>query len=186
MDVLCAGGSVLAAVERAICVLEDAPQFDAGTGAHLGLDGRAELDAGVIRGADQRIGAVGAVTAVRNPISLARKVLEETTNVHLVADGAARYARLMGVPAYDPRTPERIRQWETLRTLLMSGVPEKIEKIPVMYRNAAMTWWAQEGRLADYLARPEDTVGATIYFLSDAASFITGQVLYVDGGVTTW
>src|SRR5438309_695848 len=74
--VLSRGGPALDAVEAAIMELEDAPVFDAGTGSHLNLDGRVECDAMVMDGASLRAGAVACVQRIRNPIRLARAVLE--------------------------------------------------------------------------------------------------------------
>src|SRR5438067_118645 len=76
-EVLAAGGASLDAVIAAVVVLEDDPLFNAGTGATLNLEGEAECDACVMTGQDLRAGAVTAVRGVKNPILLARKILEE-------------------------------------------------------------------------------------------------------------
>src|ERR1700736_5161705 len=86
-----AGGSALDAVEAAVVVLENDPVFDAGFGSHLNLDGRVECDAIVMDGATLRAGAVAALQHVRNPIRLARKVLENCPHMTLVAEGAERF-----------------------------------------------------------------------------------------------
>ncbi|MCX7671711.1 MAG: isoaspartyl peptidase/L-asparaginase [Anaerolineae bacterium] len=99
--VLAAGGSALDAVEAAVRVLEDDPVFDAGRGSHLNQDGEVELDAGMMDGRTLMAGAVAAVKHVANPISLARRVLHDSPHVFLVAAGAERFAREVGLPLCD-------------------------------------------------------------------------------------
>lgn len=100
--ILSRGGPALDAVEAAIVVLEDEPVFDAGTGSHLNLDGRVELDAIVMDGTTLRAGAVAAVQRIRNPIRLARKVLEKCEHMMLVGAGAERFAAEHGIESCDP------------------------------------------------------------------------------------
>jgi beta-aspartyl-peptidase (threonine type) len=99
--VLQAGGAALDAVEAAVRALEDAPIFDAGVGSVLNRDGDVELDAAVMDGATLRSGAVAAVRRVRNPITLARRVLESHV-ILLVAQGAERFAESAGLSLCDP------------------------------------------------------------------------------------
>jgi beta-aspartyl-peptidase (threonine type) len=91
------GGSAVDAVEAAVRVLEDDPTFDAGTGSMLNLEGHVEMDAILVRGQDLEVGAVAAVRRVRNPIGLARRVLENSEHALLVGAGAHRFAREQGV-----------------------------------------------------------------------------------------
>src|SRR6266851_5340268 len=100
--ILCKGGSALDAVEAAIIILEDDPLFDAGTGSHLNRAGRVELDAIVMDGQTLRGGAVAAVGCVRNPIRLARTVLEHCEHMMLVGEGAEQYAAERGLALCDP------------------------------------------------------------------------------------
>jgi L-asparaginase / beta-aspartyl-peptidase len=90
--VLSAGGSALDAVEAAVIVLEDDPVFDAGFGSHLTLDGYVECDAIVMDGATLRAGSVAGLRHIRNPIRLARQVLENCPHMMLVGEGAERFA----------------------------------------------------------------------------------------------
>ncbi len=94
---LAGGGSALDAVEAAIMVLEDDPVFDAGYGSHLNLDGRVECDAIVMNGATLRSGAAATLQRVKNPIQLARKILENCPHMMLVAEGAERFAKEHGI-----------------------------------------------------------------------------------------
>ena len=100
--ILSRGGGALDAVEAAILVLEDDPVFDAGIGSHLNRDGRVELDAMVMDGQTLRAGAVAAVRRVRNPIRLARAVLEDCEHMMLVGEGAEVFAAERGLALCDP------------------------------------------------------------------------------------
>ena len=96
------GGSALDAVEAAVMVLEDDPVFDAGYGSHLNLDGRVECDAIVMNGATLRSGAAATLQRVKNPIQLARKILESCPHMMLVAEGAERFAKEHGIKLCKP------------------------------------------------------------------------------------
>ena len=109
------GGSSLDAVTAAVRVLEDDPSFNAGRGAALTRDGAAELDATVMDGREQRAGAVASVRHVKNPVELARRVMEKSRHVLLVGGGAEEFALEEGfglVPNLYFRTPERLSQLE--------------------------------------------------------------------------
>lgn len=101
-QILRRGGPALDAVEAAIVVLEDDTTFDAGIGSHLNRDGRVQLDAIVMDGAALRAGAVAAVERVRNPIRLARRVLESCEHMMLVGTGAEQFAAEQGLSLCDP------------------------------------------------------------------------------------
>ncbi len=113
-EVLAKGGSALDAVELAARLLEDDPRFNAGTGAVLNVDGEVELDASVMDGETLRAGAVAVVKTVKNPVSLARLVMERTPHVMLVGEGADAFARSQGIPAIAPGaliTPLQRARW---------------------------------------------------------------------------
>ena len=101
-EILARGGTALDAVEAAIVVLEDDPAFDAGIGSHLDRDGRVQLDAILMDGATLKAGAVAAVERVRNPIRLARKVLESCEHMMLVGAGAEEFAVEQGLALCRP------------------------------------------------------------------------------------
>ena len=116
--ILAAGGSALDAVEAAVRVLEDDPQFNAGRGSTVAYDGNFELDAAIMDGRNRAAGAVAGVRTVRNPVSLARKVMEEGPHVFLAGAGAEEFARLHGIePALEGwfDSPRRRKQWEEFR-----------------------------------------------------------------------
>lgn len=113
------GGSSLDAVTAAVRALEDDPLFNAGRGAALTRDGAAELDAAIMEGRQQRAGAVAAVRHVRNPVELARRVMEKSRHVLLVGAGAEEFALEEGlalVPNLYFRTDERRAQLEAERS----------------------------------------------------------------------
>lgn len=95
------GGASLDAVVAAIEILEDSPLFNAGIGAVYTSDGRHELDASIMDGATRGAGAVAAVSDVRNPIRLARGVLEKSEHVMLSGAGAEAFARTLGMEPVD-------------------------------------------------------------------------------------
>jgi len=96
------GGSALDAAEAAVVVLEDNPLFNAGTGSTLNSLGQVEMDAAIMVGDSLRAGAVAAVKGVKNPIKLARRVLEDGRHVLLAGEGASLFARAIGFPECDP------------------------------------------------------------------------------------
>jgi len=117
--VLVGGGSALDAVCATVVLLEDNPIFNAGTGAVLNFDGACELDACVMESAQARVGAVSGLQRVRNPVLVARKVMEETDHALLTGEGALRFARAMGFGDHDPVTPDRQADWRDKRAKLL-------------------------------------------------------------------
>jgi beta-aspartyl-peptidase (threonine type) len=101
-SILTRGGSALAAIEAAVMVLEDDPVFDAGYGSHLNLDGRVECDAIVMNGETLRSGAAAGLQRIKNPIQLARKILETCPHMMLVGEGAERFAKEQGMKLCHP------------------------------------------------------------------------------------
>ena len=95
------GGSSLDAVTAAVRIMEDDPQFNAGRGAVLNHEGDAELDAAIMDGHGPRAGAVAGVRHVRNPVELARLVMEKSPHVLLVAEGAEEFALEQGVYSFN-------------------------------------------------------------------------------------
>jgi len=116
--VLQGGGTSMDAVTRSVVLLEDNPLFNAGRGAVFTLDGRNELDAAIMDGSNLKAGAVCGLTRIKNPIQLARAVMEQSENVMLAGAGAEEFARSRGfsfVPESYFHTPERFRQLERIR-----------------------------------------------------------------------
>lgn len=113
--VLANGGSSLDAVVAAVTILEDSPLFNAGRGAVFTAAGTNALDASIMDGATLRAGAVAGVTTVKNPIVLARLVMEESPHVLLSGAGAEEFARLQGVTMVDPEYFHTERRWRQLQ-----------------------------------------------------------------------
>jgi beta-aspartyl-peptidase (threonine type) len=116
--VLKGGGTSLDAVTRAVMLLEDNPLFNAGHGAVFTLDGHNELDASIMDGNTRMAGAVCGVSHVKNPIELARAVMEHSEYVFLSGSGAEEFALTRGfelVPRSYFHTAERWRQLERIR-----------------------------------------------------------------------
>lgn len=112
------GKTAVDAVAAAITVLEDDPNFNAGKGSVFTHDGRNELDAAIMDGATLGAGSVAGVHRVKNPILLARAVMEKSDHVMLVGDGAEEFAKTVGVDMVEPsyfRTEER---WQQLQKAL--------------------------------------------------------------------
>jgi L-asparaginase / beta-aspartyl-peptidase len=92
------GGSATDAAETAVVVLEDNPLFNAGTGSTLNRLGQVEMDAAIMEGRSLRAGSVAAVSGIKNPIKLARRIMEDGRHVMLAGEGALLFARQIGFP----------------------------------------------------------------------------------------
>ncbi len=97
-QILQQGGSALDAAGAAVVALEDNPLFNAGTGSTLNSLGQVEMDAAVMDGNTLRAGAVAALRGIKNPVSLARRVMEDGRHVLLAGEGALMFARQIGFP----------------------------------------------------------------------------------------
>lgn len=100
--VLDGGGAAIDAVEAAVRVLEDDPNFNSGRGAVFTYDERNELDAAIMDGATRAAGAVAGVTRTRHPVSLARAVMERSPHVMLGGEGADQFSKEQGLEQVDP------------------------------------------------------------------------------------
>jgi beta-aspartyl-peptidase (threonine type) len=113
------GGSSMDAVTGAVVLLEDNPLFNAGRGSVFTLDGRNEMDASIMDGRTLRAGAVCSLTRIRNPVLLARAVMERSEHVMLAGAGAEEFASAQGfsfVPQSYFHTAERWQQLERIRS----------------------------------------------------------------------
>ena len=148
--VLKQGGSSLDAVTKAILVLEDSPRFNAGKGAVFAHDGRNEHDASIMDGATLRAGAIAGVHRVRNPVLLARAVMEKSPHVFLAGDGAEAFARSVGIELVDPsyfRTDER---WNQLQQAIKAeqGSKASVPDRSIHYGTVGAVALDQAGHLA--------------------------------------
>jgi beta-aspartyl-peptidase (threonine type) len=101
-QILKRNGSALDAAEAVVVLLEDHPLFNAGTGSTVNRLGKVEMDAGIMEGDTLRAGAVAAVPGIKNPIKLARCVMEDGRHVLLAGEGALTFARQIGFPECPP------------------------------------------------------------------------------------
>ena len=115
------GGTAVDAVIQAIIVLEDSPYFNAGTGSNLNLEGELEMDASIMTN-DLRCGAVAGIQNVKNPIVVAKLVMEKTDHVILSGSGAERFARAMGIEWYNPITERSKKQYSVLMKKVKDGI----------------------------------------------------------------
>lgn len=115
---LAAGKPAMEAVTAAITTLEDDPHFNAGKGAVFTHDGKNELDASLMDGATLKAGAVAGVHRVKNPILLARAVMEKSKHVMMVGDGAEIFAKEQGLELVEPSYFRTEKRWQQLQRAL--------------------------------------------------------------------
>lgn len=112
------GGSALDAVEQAVIILEDCPLFNAARGAVFNANGAHEMDASIMDGSNRDAGAVSGVDGIKNPVALARKVMEKTEHVLLMGEGAMEFAKTIGFPILEKDyffDEFRYQQWLSIR-----------------------------------------------------------------------
>lgn len=122
-NILANGGTSLDAVEKVINYMEDNPLFNAGRGAVFTSEGKHELDASIMLGKDLTTGAVAGVTIIKNPISLARLVMEKTEHVLFAGKGADELGLKLGAPVVHNsyfHTEEQYQNW------LNSRLPKQV------------------------------------------------------------
>lgn len=120
---LAAGGSLLDAVERGINVTElDESNASVGVGGFPNADGVVQLDASFMDGATQKAGSVAALAGYANPISVARRVMEQTPHVMLAGEGAAKFAASQGFTTRELNTPKSLAAWESWKAKQAAGL----------------------------------------------------------------
>jgi len=120
-DVMAGGGSALDAVVEAVAVLEDDGVFNAGFGSALTIDKTVEMEASVMDGKSLRAGAAGLLKDIRNPVKLARIVMEHTDHVFVVGEGAEKLAKLFNVERRNPVIELRLKYYEQQKQALLDG-----------------------------------------------------------------
>ena len=117
-DVLNSGGTALDAVETAVKILEDSPLFNAGKGSVFTAEGTHEMDAAIMEGKNRKAGAVSLITGIKNPVSLARDVMEHSYHVFLAGEGAMTFAKEQNYELLDPDyfyDAVRYKQWQGIK-----------------------------------------------------------------------
>jgi L-asparaginase / beta-aspartyl-peptidase len=160
-DVLSNKGSSLDAVEAAVVSLEDFPLFNAGRGSVFTSEGKNEMDAAIMDGAMLRAGAVAFVTNIKHPISLARKVMDETEHILLAGEGANQFAAAIGAePAPDEYFFTEHR-WLQLQEAIAAGRVQLDHASSPPYEGGVdAALGGRGGSLAEPPRRPIGTVGA--------------------------
>jgi beta-aspartyl-peptidase (threonine type) len=157
--VLASSGSSVDAVVAAITILEDSPLFNAGKGAVFNHDGKNELDAAIMDGRTLSAGAVAGVRRVKNPIVLARRVMDRSPHVMLIGEGAEVFAGAQGVELVDPRYFYTEHRWRQLERAIeaeksgplpsaRSGGSEGLEPGELKFGTVGAVALDQQGRLA--------------------------------------
>jgi len=113
--VLQGGGTALEAVEEAIVVMEDEPTLNAGTGSWIQMDGMSRMDA-CIMSSELDLGSVIQISNVKNPIKVARRIMDSGVHCMLMGRLAEDFARNEGIPFYDNRTREKLEIWLDLHS----------------------------------------------------------------------
>jgi len=159
MRALRGGGSALDAVEEGVKVVEDDPSDQSvGYGGLPNLLGEVELDASIMDGASLRAGAVACVRRFKNPISIARRVMEETPHLLLVGEGADRFAKLQGFQETDLLTLEAKKRYEELADGRAALYTEAYRKI----HSELMQWYRR------YVESKKDSAGTLNLIARDA------------------
>ena len=130
-EILKSNDSALNAVEAAVAQMEDNEVFNAGLGSALTIDKRIEMEASIMDGKTLDAGAAGQLSDIKNPVCLARIVMENTDHVFIVADGAEKLGDLFGVERRNPLTELRAQYWCDLKERL---IRKKLDYLPKLYK----------------------------------------------------
>ncbi|MDH7563651.1 MAG: isoaspartyl peptidase/L-asparaginase [Candidatus Bathyarchaeota archaeon] len=114
-------GTALDSVMEAVMVMEDDGAFNAGYGSSLNIDKAAEMDASIMDGKTLKAGAVALLRDVKNPVRLARIVMDETDHVFIAGEGAEKLAKLFNMERMNPVTELRLQYYEQQKKVLLEG-----------------------------------------------------------------
>ncbi|MGQ9726359.1 MAG: isoaspartyl peptidase/L-asparaginase family protein [Candidatus Bathycorpusculaceae bacterium] len=120
-EILRNGGSALDSVMEAVAVLEDEGAFNAGYGSSLNIEKGIEMEASIMDGKTLQAGAVGLLKDVKNPVRLARIVMEKTDHVFVVGEGAEKLAKIFSLERRNPITELRLKYYEQQKKALLDG-----------------------------------------------------------------
>ena len=121
------GKSSLDAIETAIKILEDSPLFNAGKGAVFTAEGKNELDASIMDGKNKMAGAVAGLRHVKNPITLARAVMEKSPHVMMVGDGAEKFAKEMNIELVEEKYFWTQDRWDSLQRIIKEEKEKQVQ-----------------------------------------------------------
>ena len=120
-EILKNDGSALDSVMEAVMVLEDEGAFNAGYGSSLNIEGEIEMEASIMDGKTLQAGAVGLLKDIKNPVRLARIVMEKTDHVFVVGEGAEKLAKIFNLERRNPLTELRLKYYEEQKSALLNG-----------------------------------------------------------------
>jgi beta-aspartyl-peptidase (threonine type) len=138
-DTLKTGGEALESVIEAVAAMEDDGVFNAGYGSSLNIDKQIEMEASIMEGKTLRAGAVGLLRDIKNPVRLARIVMEDTDHIFIVGEGAEKLAKMHKLPRKDPMTELRMRYYNDQKKALLEGryelpkLGELVKKHPELF-----------------------------------------------------
>jgi beta-aspartyl-peptidase (threonine type) len=138
-EVMKKDGTALDAVMEAVSSMEDDGVFNAGYGSSLNIDKQIEMEASIMDGKTLKAGAAGLLRDVKNPVQLARIVMEDSDHVFVVGEGAEKLAKLHKLPRRDPMTDLRLRYYEAQKKALLEGryelpkLAELVKKHPELF-----------------------------------------------------
>jgi len=124
-DMLEQGYSALDSVQFVVMALENDPKFNAGKGAVFSAAGKNELDAAIMDGRDRNAGAVSSVTTIKNPIVLARAVMDKSRHVMLQGEGAEQFAKEQNIEVVDPKYFYTKRRWKQMKKKMRANKVKK-------------------------------------------------------------
>jgi len=133
-DVLKNDGTAVDSVMEAVAVLEDDGAFNAGYGSTLNIDGQVELEASIMNGKTLEAGATALLKDIKNPVCLARIIMDETDHVFVVGEGADKLAKIHNLPRKDPVTELRKKYYEQQKKTLLEGKGE-LPKLAALVKN---------------------------------------------------
>ena len=194
-DILLRGGTALDAVETAIISLEDNELFNCARGSALNYEGKVEMDAALMDGSKRKAGAVSMIRNVRNPISLARKVMEKTNHVYIAGSGALQLALSEKLKLEEddyfitPHQEEEYRKThkkESIRTILKKFIGGTVGAVAVDCKGHVASGTSTGGEVNNLPGRVGDSciIGAGCY-ANDATCAIscTGDGEFLITGV---
>jgi beta-aspartyl-peptidase (threonine type) len=138
-DILKNGGEAVESVMEAVAVMEDDGAFNAGYGSSLNIDKQIEMEASIMDGKTLRAGAAGLLHDIRNPVRLAKIVMDDTDHVFVVGEGAEKLAKMHNLPRKDPVSELRLRYYRDQKKALLEGryelpkLGELVKKHPELF-----------------------------------------------------
>lgn len=137
-DILKNGGSAIDGVTEAVAVMEDDGSFNAGYGSSLNIEGNVEMEASVMDGKTLQAGAAGLLKDVKNPVRLARIIMENTDHVFVVGEGAEKLARIFNLERRNPITEHRMKYYKQQKKALLEGKFELPKLLNLIKNNPEM------------------------------------------------